>query len=490
MPYPGTMPGVSTVLARLDALDLRLFRAAATRESPALDRVLPPLTTSADHGLLWMAVAGVLSLTGQRRAAVRGLASLALASSLANLPAKLAARRDRPQLHPVPVPRHLLRQPTTSSFPSGHSASAAAFATGVALEAPLLAAPVGALAAGVAYGRVHTGVHYPGDVLAGVALGVASAVAVKRIWPARPDRPAVNCDADAPALPDGDGFVLVINEGGGSADQADEVEELLREKLPKAEVVRAEDDVDEALRKAAERCTVLGVMGGDGTVNCAAGIALDAGVPLAVIPGGTLNHFAGELGVDSAEDVVTALRQGSAVRISVGSASADGDGLYFLNTFALGVYPELVKEREKHERRMGKWPAMVLAVTRILREAESVAVKVDGEDRKLWTLFAGNGRYHPSGFAPTWRERLDDSSIDVRLIDADRRYARTRLALALLTGRLGRSRVYEERVVGRLPVTSRQGGLRLARDGEVQDGPGHLVLRAASRPLVVYRPSA
>ncbi len=479
---------MSRALSRLDALDLRLFRAAAQRESPVLDRVLPPLTTSADHGLLWLAVAGVLSLTGQRRAAVRGLASLALASSVANIPAKLATRRDRPRLHPVPLPRQLLRQPSTSSFPSGHSASAAAFATGVALESVPLGVPISALAAGVAYGRVHTGVHYPGDVVAGVALGVGAAVAVKRIWPARPTRPAVTTGAEAPALADGAGFVLVINEGGGSSDQADAVESCLAELLPKAEVVRASEDVAQVLKDAAERCTALGVMGGDGSINCAAGIALEAGVPLAVVPGGTLNHFAGELGINGIEDVVAAVKQGSAVRIAVGSASADGDGLYFLNTFALGVYPELVKEREKHEGRLGKWPAMALAVSRILRQAECVAVNVDGEDRKLWTLFAGNGRYHPSGFAPTWRERLDDSSIDVRLIDADKAYARTRLAVALLTGRMGRSRVYEERVIGRLPVTSRQGGLRLARDGEVQDGPGHLVLRAASRSLVVYRP--
>ncbi|MCW2545045.1 MAG: phosphoesterase [Frankiales bacterium] len=479
---------MTSALSRLDALDLRLFRVAARRESPVLDRVLPPLTTSADHGLLWFAVAGVLSLTGQRRAAVRGLASLALASSVANVPAKLATRRTRPRLHPVPVPRQLLRQPSTSSFPSGHSASAAAFATGVALESDALGLPVGVLAAGVAYGRVHTGVHYPGDVVAGIGLGVASALAIRRIWPARPTRPAVVGEADAPALPDGEGFVLVVNEGGGSSDQADAVEKTLAELLPRAEVVRAADDVEQALRQAAGRCTVLGVMGGDGSINCAAGIALDAGVPLAVVPGGTLNHFAGELGIASVEDVVCALQAGTAVRIAVGSASADGDGLYFLNTFALGVYPELVKEREKHERRLGKWPAMALAVSRILRKAECVAVNVDGEDRNLWTLFAGNGRYHPSGFAPTWRERLDDASIDIRLIDADTSYARTRLGIALLTGRLGRSRVYEERVVGRLPVRSRQGGLRLARDGEVEDGPGHLLLRAASQPLVVYRP--
>ena len=479
----------SSNLARLDALDLRLFRAAARRESPALDRILPPLTSSADHGLLWFAVAGALAVSGQRRAAVRGLASLGVASAVANVPAKLAARRSRPQLHPVPLPRHLFRQPTTSSFPSGHSASAAAFATGVAMESPLLIGPVGLLAAGVAYGRVHTGVHYPGDVVAGIALGAASAVAVKRVWPARPDRPAVGqVAAEAPALPEGDGLVLVINEGGGSADRADDVEALLGELLPRAEVVRASEDLEGALKKAAARCSVLGIMGGDGSINCAAGIALEAGLPLAVVPGGTLNHFAGELGIGAVEDVAEAVRTGSAVRVAVGSAEADGEGLYFLNTFALGVYPELVKEREKYENKLGKWPAMALATVRIMRRATAVAVKVDDEDRNLWTLFAGNGHYHPAGFAPSWRERMDDGCIDVRLIDADHPFARTRLTLAVMTGRLGRSRVYEQRVVGRLPVTSRQGGLRLARDGEVQEGPGHLMLRAAAKPLVVYRP--
>lgn len=476
---------VTTALARLDALDLRLFRAAARNESPLLDRVLPPLTSSADHGLLWFAVAGALVLGDQRRAAVRGLVSLGLASAVANVPAKLAARRGRPQLHPVPLPRQLLRQPSTSSFPSGHSASAAAFATGVALEAPLLAGPLGLVAAGVAYGRVHTGVHYPGDVVAGVALGTSCALAVKRVWPAKPARPAAGrIHADAPALPDGEGFVLVVNTCAGSAD-ADAVEAALAELLPRAEVVRAEADLEGALRKAAARATVLGAMGGDGTVNCAAGIALEAGLPLAVVPGGTLNHFAGELGIGSVEDVAEAIRGGSAVQVTVGTA---GEGIYFLNTFALGVYPELVKEREKHEGRLGKWPAMALATARVMRRAQRVALQVGGEDRNVWTLFAGNGHYHPSGFAPSWRERMDDGAIDVRIIDADQPFARTRMTVALLTGRLGRSRVYEERVVGRLAVRSRQGGLRIAQDGEVSDGPGHLLLRAAETPLVVYRP--
>jgi undecaprenyl-diphosphatase len=117
-----------------------------------------------------------------------------------------------------------------------------------------------------------------------------------------------------------------------------------------------------------------------------------------------------------------------------------------------------------------------------------VFVEVDGQPRRLWTLFAGNGHYHPAGFAPSWRERLDDDCIDVRLIDADRPFSRLRLIAAVLSGRLGKSSVYEQRLVGSLPIRTRQGGLRLARDGEVSEGPGHLTLRAAAGKLVVYLP--
>jgi undecaprenyl-diphosphatase len=481
-----------SLLAKLDKADLALYRRAARSHAPVLDAVLPKLTRSGDHGMLWLAVSVLLAAGNRRRAAVRGLASLGVASAVANLPLKYAARRSRPELVPVPLPRRLLNQPSTSSFPSGHSASAAAFAAGVAMEQPLIGVPVAVLAAGVAYGRVHTGVHYPGDVVAGVALGVGSALLVRRVWPVRPDRPAFARPArrPAPALPHGEGFVVVINETAGSGERADEVEKQLREALSKVDVIRCAegDDVSDCLREAAKHAKVLGVMGGDGTVNCAAGIALDAKLPLAVVPGGTLDHFAGEIGITELTDVIEAVRTGSAVEISVGSADPDGRDLYFLNTFALGVYPELVKEREKHEKQIGKWPAMALAMARVLRGADAVFVEVDGQPRRLWTLFAGNGHYHPAGFAPSWRERLDDDCIDVRLIDADRRFSRLRLIAAVLSGRLGKSSVYEQRLVGSLPIRTRQGGLRLARDGEVGDGPGHLTLRAAADKLVVYLP--
>jgi membrane-associated phospholipid phosphatase len=170
---------------RLGEADRALFhRVAALPGSPA-DSLLGRLTASADNGLLWYAAAAALAATGTRgrRAAVRGLTSLGVSSVLANGPAKVVARRGRPMLDPVPHVRRLAVQPTTLSFPSGHSASAAGFATGAALELPWSASVVGPLAAAVAYGRVHTGVHYPADVAAGLTLGVGAALAMRRLWP-------------------------------------------------------------------------------------------------------------------------------------------------------------------------------------------------------------------------------------------------------------------------------------------------------------------
>ncbi|HVI35833.1 MAG TPA: phosphatase PAP2 family protein, partial [Gaiellales bacterium] len=210
---------------RARAVDVRLFGMAAGWENPALDGVLPRLTRAADHGVLWIGIAAGLALSGRsgRRAAARGMLSLGMSSAVVNGPAKWVFRRGRPDLEVVPVLRQLRRQPKTSSFPSGHSASAAAFATGVTLQSPSVGLPVALLATAVAYSRVHSGVHYPSDVAAGVALGAGTAVLVRRIWPVAPEQPATAraSRGRAPALPDGDGLVVVVNEDAGSGGSTD-----------------------------------------------------------------------------------------------------------------------------------------------------------------------------------------------------------------------------------------------------------------------------
>jgi undecaprenyl-diphosphatase len=126
-----------------------------------------------------MASAVILATTGGRAgrdAAVTGLASIAVTSATLNLGVKRIVRRRRPDrvAEAVPLARQV-RMPSSTSFPSGHSAAAFAFATGAGHVLPSSGVPLRALAALVAYSRVHTGVHYPSDVLAGALLGGAIA---------------------------------------------------------------------------------------------------------------------------------------------------------------------------------------------------------------------------------------------------------------------------------------------------------------------------
>ena len=107
-----------------------------------------------------------------RRAAFTGVAAIGAASLVVNQPMKLIGDRQRPDRegHEVPEPRWV-KMPTSTSFPSGHSASAAAFAVAVSDVIPALRVPLAAAAGTVAFSRVYTGVHYPGDVLVGVVTG-------------------------------------------------------------------------------------------------------------------------------------------------------------------------------------------------------------------------------------------------------------------------------------------------------------------------------
>lgn len=162
-----------------ERLDLAVYAAIARTPTPALDDAMSRLASAADYSRLSLASAAALALTGGRpgrRAASMGLGSLATTASIVNIAVKPAWRRRRPDRvgQEVPVARHV-PMPSSRSFPSGHSAAAFAFATGVGHVMPRAALPLRALAALVAYSRVHTGVHYPGDVLAGALMGTALA---------------------------------------------------------------------------------------------------------------------------------------------------------------------------------------------------------------------------------------------------------------------------------------------------------------------------
>jgi len=160
-------------------LDTAVYTAISETPTPALDDAFRALSRAADHSKLSLASAGLLASAGGdrgRRAAVNGLVSVGLSATLVNVLLKPLGGRRRPDRSRLKVPfRRQVRMPLSRSFPSGHSASAFAFATGVGSAAPEAAIPLGVLAALVSYSRIHTGVHYPSDVIVGSLVGVAAA---------------------------------------------------------------------------------------------------------------------------------------------------------------------------------------------------------------------------------------------------------------------------------------------------------------------------
>jgi membrane-associated phospholipid phosphatase len=168
-----------SLLAEIERIDLAVYAAVASTPTPQLDGAMRRLSNAANYSRLSIAASAILALSGGRRgrrAAASGLASVAVTATIVNVVIKPFGRRARPDraAEDVPVERQV-RMPASRSFPSGHTAAAVAFASGVGRVLPVAGVPLHALATLVAYSRVHTGVHYPGDVLAGALLGAVIA---------------------------------------------------------------------------------------------------------------------------------------------------------------------------------------------------------------------------------------------------------------------------------------------------------------------------
>jgi undecaprenyl-diphosphatase len=277
------------------------------------------------------------------------------------------------------------------------------------------------------------------------------------------------------AEPDRGRVALVANPGSGGAGGVG------LDGVPVRELGEGED-LDEVLRDLADDgAAVLGVAGGDGSVGCAAQVASERGRILWVVPGGTLNHFARDLGMTDPQTALGGLRAGAVAAVDV----ADADGIAFVNNASLGVYGDLVRRREALESRLPKRLALLLAAAVVLRGAAPIEVEIDGARDRVFLVFVGNNPY--SGTGLTGRESLQSGLLDVRILSAAGRLPRLATLWAILVARGGRSRWLAQSLRSRLDVRLLEPAV-LAHDGEVRDVAGDVAFTIRRAGLRVIAP--
>lgn len=482
-------------------MDRALMRAVSGFPGGHHDTFFRRLSASANKGKLWFGVAAVAGLVPgrTRRAAVHGLLAQGVASAVTNVVFKTLLPRARPLPEHLPVFRFVHPQPTSSSMPSGHSASAVAFALGTGLVQPVLGAAVAPVAAGVAYSRVHTGAHWPSDVLFGSAIGAGAALITRKWWPVRPPfPPTTRTWIKTAQVPSGEGLSIAVNSLGGSFTE--ETADALREVFPLAHIttIAPDQDLAEQIEAAATRpgTRALAVWGGDGTVGTAAAAAVGHDLPLLVLAGGTLNHFARDAGTPSLQEAVEAAGKGEAAQADVGIVAVERGladdpemvELIMLNTASIGLYPNLVRRREQLQPALGKPLAGVAAMFRTFAVEKPVTLIVDGVRHKLWIMYLGRGRYYPRDHAPLFRPVLDDGVLDVRMITADESFARLRMLWSVLTGTVATSKITHLREASHVRLECGTVPMVLAVDGETMPGVRAVEITLKRGALKYYSP--
>lgn len=235
-------------------------------------------------------------------------------------------------------------------------------------------------------------------------------------------------------------------------------------------LVEGERLADETQRAAAQSPPAVVAAGGDGTQSAVAGALAGGQVPMGVLPLGTLNHFAKDLGMpQELEDAVAAIVHGTGRAVDVASVN----GRVFVNNSSIGLYPQVVKHRDDMQERLGhgKWYAMLLAVLAIFRRFPLVHLRVgvNGQtfERNTPFLFIGNNQYPVDVLTLGQRVRMDEGVLCLYFTNRTGRTAMLRLALKALVGRLRQDRDFNALCAAEVWIESNRKSLSVALDGEV-----------------------
>ena len=293
--------------------------------------------------------------------------------------------------------------------------------------------------------------------------------------------------------------IVVVNAGSGRGNDqalADRLRSLFAAAGFTADIALAAggEAIASAVAAAVDRRPdVVVAGGGDGTVSMVAAALVDTGIALGVLPLGTLNHFAKDLGIPLQLEAAVQLIGSAAPRpTDVGEVN----GRVFVNNSSLGLYPDIVRDRERQQKRLGrgKWPALVWASLAALRRYPFLTVRlsVDGKEatRRTPFVFIGNNEYRMDGFAIGERAGLDDGRLSLYVAQRPGRLRLLQLAFRALTGHLRQARDFDVLLASDIVIDSGHRRLRVAMDGEVTLMTPPLRYRIRPHALKVLRPAA
>lgn len=291
---------------------------------------------------------------------------------------------------------------------------------------------------------------------------------------------------------------LLLNASSGTDDKAGlerRLADFFAARNVPARIVAVDSGADLpalARRALAESDGPIVAGGGDGTVNAVASVLADTGRSFGVLPLGTLNHFAKDLGLPlSLEEAAEVLIDGTPVPVDVGEVN----GRVFLNNSSLGLYPAIVHKRERLQERLkyGKWPAFVRAALSALSRYPFVEARIRVEGRELVRhspfIFIGNNQYRIEGFDIGGRSRLDSGWLWLYAIHETGRLGLLRFAFHALRHRLREQRDFDCLCATQIRIQSRRRWLRVATDGEVclMEMPLHYRIRPGALRVLVPR---
>ena len=290
--------------------------------------------------------------------------------------------------------------------------------------------------------------------------------------------------------------VLNASSGGGAAEKAaEQLKEIFAAAGKEARITLASGgrEIATAMRRAVEGgCETLVAGGGDGTINSGASVAVERGITLGVLPLGTLNHFAKDLGIPpDLEEAAKVVLADVVCKVDVGEIN----GRIFLNNSSLGVYPAIVRLREKYQATLrGKWLAALWASLTVLRRSPFMAVRIvaEGETivRRTPLVLVGNNEYKMSGIQAASRESLAQGRLALYVLNAERRPGLLRLGWEVFFKGAEHVKEVDLITVEEATIETRRRRLQVATDGEVFTLESPLNYRIRPGALRVHVPGA